>query len=64
MEKQAISADLVGLKFAPVPVKWSDNDVMLYALAVGATPEKDLEYVYEGKGPKAIPTYGVIPGMT
>ena len=64
MEKQAISADLVGLKFAPVPVNWSDNDVMLYALAVGATPEKDLDYVYEGKGPKAIPTYGVIPGMT
>ncbi len=51
MEKQAISADLVGLKFAPVPVKWSDNDVMLYALAVGATPEKDLDYLYEGKGP-------------
>lgn len=64
MEKQAISADLIGLRFDPVPVQWSDKDVMLYALAVGATPDKDLDYVYEGKGPKTIPTYGVIPGMT
>jgi acyl dehydratase len=64
MTKQNISADLVGLKFDPVPVSWSDNDVMLYALGVGATPAEDLEFVYEGKGPKVIPTYGVIPGMT
>lgn len=64
MAKQPISADLIGLQFEPVPVNWTDNDVMLYALAVGATPDKDLDYVYEGKGPKTIPTYGVIPGMT
>ena len=51
MEKQPVSADLIGLKFDPVEVKWTDNDVMLYALAVGATPDKDLDYVYEGKGP-------------
>jgi acyl dehydratase len=64
MKKQPISGDLVGLKFDPVPVSWKDNDTMLYALAVGATPEQDLDFVYERKGPKVIPTYGVIPGMT
>ena len=64
MSKQAISNDLVGLKFDPVPVRWNDNDTMLYALAVGATPDHDLDFVYEGKGPKVVPTFGVIPGMT
>lgn len=64
MSKQAISNDLIGLKFDPVPVKWNDNDTMLYAVGVGCTPDEDLDFVYEGKGPKVIPTYGVIPGMT
>jgi acyl dehydratase len=58
-----ISSDLVGLTFAPVEFSWSSKDVMLYAVGVGAKPEGELEYVYEGKGPKVIPTYAVIPGM-
>ena len=64
MSKPAISNDIVGMKFPPVPVKWRDNDTMLYALAVGCNPEQHLDFVYEGKGPKVVPTYGVIPGMT
>jgi acyl dehydratase len=64
MAKQAINPDLVGLEFDPVPVSWNDNDTMLYALGVGCTPDDDLDFVYEGKGPKVLPTYGVIPGMT
>ena len=64
MEKSPVSTDLVGMTFDPVPVSWNDNDTMLYALAVGATPDNDLEFVYEGKGPRVIPTFGVIPGMT
>ena len=64
MEKQPISNDIIGMKFDPVPVNWTDNDTMLYAVAVGCTPDEDLDFVYEGKGPKVIPTYGVIPGMT
>jgi len=58
-----ISSDLVGLTFAPVEFSWSSKDVMLYAVGVGAKPDGELEYVYEGKGPKVIPTYAVIPGM-
>jgi acyl dehydratase len=58
-----ISNDLVGVTFDPVPFKWDSKDVMLYAVGVGAKPEGELEFVFEGKGPKVIPTYAVIPGM-
>jgi len=60
---KAISKDLVGLTFEPVPFAWDAKDVMLYAVGVGAKPEGELEFVYEGKGPKVLPTYAVIPGM-
>ena len=61
MEK--ISTQLVGMAFESVAFEWTAKDVMLYALGVGAKPEHDLEYVYEGKGPRVLPTYAVIPGM-
>jgi acyl dehydratase len=58
-----ISSDLVGMTFEPVPFTWDAKDVMLYAVGVGAKPVGELEFVYEGKGPKVLPTYAVIPGM-
>lgn len=58
-----ISSDLVGLTFAPVEFSWDTKDVMLYAVGVGAKPEGELEFVFEGKGPKVLPTFAVIPGM-
>jgi acyl dehydratase len=58
-----ISSNLVGMTFEPVPFSWEPKDVMLYAVGVGAKPEGELEFVYEGKGPKVLPTYAVIPGM-
>ena len=60
---KAISSDLVGMTFEPVPFKWDSKDTMLYAVGVGAKPEGELEFVFEGKGPKVLPTYAVIPGM-
>lgn len=42
---------------------WDSKDVMLYALGVGARPYDDLEFLFEGKGPKVLPTWAVIPGM-
>ena len=62
MSKQ-ISSDLVGMTFEPVEFTWDSKDVMLYAVGVGAKPEGELEFVYEGKGPRVLPTYAVIPGM-
>lgn len=61
MEK--ISSKLVGMTFEPAAFEWTAKDVMLYALGVGAKPERDLDYVFEGKGPRVLPTYAVIPGM-
>src|SRR5512139_2915510 len=58
-----ISKDLVGMSFEPVPFSWTSKDVILYALGVGAKPDGELDFVYEGKGPKVLPTFAVIPGM-
>lgn len=60
---EKISSDLVGMTFDPIPWEWNSKDTMLYALGVGCVPEKELEFVYEGKGPKVLPTFGVIAGM-
>ncbi len=58
-----ISPDIVGKTFDPIPVSWDQRDAILYALGVGAKPADQLDFVYEGRGPKVLPTYGVIPGM-
>jgi len=63
MSQRKISSDLVGMTFAPVTFSWTWKEVILYALGVGAKPEGDLDYVFEGKGPKVLPTFAVIPGM-
>jgi len=59
----AISSKLVGMTFEPVEFTWDSKDVMLYAVGVGAKPEGELDFVYEGKGPRVLPTFAVIPGM-
>lgn len=60
---EAISSRLVGMTFDPVTVEWTEKDVMLYALGVGCKPECDLDYIYEGRGPRVLPTYAVIPAF-
>lgn len=64
MTRKPISSDLVGLEFPVTTQTWSSKDTMLYALGVGARPAEDLDYIYEGRGPKVLPTYAVIPGGT
>jgi len=63
MVAETISADLVGTVFEPITTSWSKKDTILYALGVGAKPEDELEYLYEGKGPLVLPTYAVIPAL-
>jgi len=60
---QPISADLVGLSTDPIDITWNEKDVQLYALAVGCKPEHELDFVYEARGPKVLPTFAVIPGL-
>ena len=60
---QPISQELVGLQTNPVDIKWSEKDVQLYALAVGCKPADELDFLYEAKGPKVLPTFSVISGL-
>ncbi|MDF1821290.1 MAG: MaoC/PaaZ C-terminal domain-containing protein [Alcanivoracaceae bacterium] len=60
---QPISTDLVGQAYDPVAVGWQDFDVQLYALGVGCKPEAELDFLYENRGPKVLPTFAVIPSM-
>ena len=43
---------------------WTDRETMLYALSVGVCRDPmnldELAFVYEGKGPKVLPTYPVV----
>ncbi len=63
MAQKEISSDLVGMEFDASEVSWKADDTQLYALAVGAKPDEELDFVYENKGPKVLPTFGVIPGI-
>jgi acyl dehydratase len=63
MNKLPINGDLVGLETAPITHTWTERDTMLYALGVGCRPPDDLDFVYEGRGPKVLPTFAVIPGL-
>jgi acyl dehydratase len=58
-----ISSELLGITFDPMPVEWDSSKVQLYAVAVGAKPPQELDFLYEGRGPKVLPTFGVVPGM-
>ena len=44
----------------PVSFSYDWKTVALYALAVGATHE-ELDYLYEARGPRVLPTFAVIP---
>jgi hypothetical protein len=59
----ALNSEIIGMKLNDVESSWQPKDKILYALGVGAHPEGELEYVYEGKGPKVLPTFGVIAGL-
>lgn len=63
MTRTSLSTDMVGIEFEPTQVRWDEKDVMLYALGVGARSDAELDFLYEGRGPKVLPTFGVIPGM-
>jgi acyl dehydratase len=51
---------LVGKPSAPTFFEYSWKDVVLYALGVGAKQE-ELDYLYEGRGPKVLPSFAVVP---
>jgi acyl dehydratase len=59
----AIKMDLVGKTSDPVSFTYTWKDTVLYALGVGAKVD-ELDFLYEGRGPKVLPTFAVVPSFT
>src|SRR6478736_4392105 len=55
-----LDTSTVGFETEPYSFSYDWKTVALYALAVGATPA-ELDYLYEGRGPRVLPTFAVIP---
>jgi len=58
----AFDFDVVGKTGEPSDYTYTWKDLVLYALGIGArTPE--LDYLYEGRGPRVYPSFAVIPAF-
>src|SRR4051794_2243730 len=53
-----LNLSAVGFTTAPHTVVYDWKTVVLYALGIGAQKD-ELDYLYEGRGPKVYPTFGV-----
>src|SRR5258708_24123408 len=56
----ALDLSLVGKPGPPQTFSYSWKDTVLYALGVGATRD-ELDYLYEGRGPRVLPSFAVVP---
>ena len=56
----ALKPETVGYETQEHVFEYDWEKTALYALGVGATRD-ELDYLYEGRGPKVLPTYAVIP---
>jgi len=55
----ALDLSLVGKPGPPSTWQYAWKDVVLYALGVGARRD-ELDYLYEGRGPKVLPSFAVV----
>ena len=58
----ALDLSTVGFTSAPSHFTYDWKTVVLYALGIGAKRD-ELEYVFEGRGPRVYPTFAVCPVM-
>jgi acyl dehydratase len=58
----ALNMDLVGTPLQAIEHDYTWRDAVLYALGVGATAD-ELDFLYEGRGPKVLPTFAVVPAF-
>ena len=56
----ALDLSIIGQESEPQQFSYTWKDVVLYALGIGAKKE-ELDYLYEGRGPKVIPSFAVVP---
>ena len=59
IQPKPLGPDAVGLELPEMSFEYTDRDVILYALGVGAT---ELDFVYE-RSLKTLPSYAVIPAF-
>lgn len=57
----AVDPKCVGAESSTFTLQYDWRTLALYALGVGAT-RNELDFVYEARGPKVLPTFGVVPG--
>ena len=55
-----LDLSLVGQPTKPETWNYSWKDAVLYALGIGAKKD-ELDYLYEGRGPKVYPSFAVVP---
>lgn len=56
----ALDLSTVDKPGTPTAFSYTWKDVALYALGIGAKKD-ELDYLYEGRGPKVIPSFAVVP---
>src|SRR2546428_7408413 len=59
IQPKPLGPDAVGLQLPAMTFEYTDRDVILYALGIGAT---ELDFVYE-RNLKTLPTFAVIPAF-
>ena len=57
----AIDTHSLGYETPPIDFEYGWRDTVMYALGVGASADAELDYLYEGRGPKVLPTFGTVP---
>src|SRR5262245_25580757 len=57
----AVDPNCVGAESPSFTLRYDWKTLVVYALGVGATRD-ELDFVYEARGPKVLPTFGVVPG--
>lgn len=58
----SLDPSIVGRQTPPRELSYTYRDVVLYALGIGAKTD-ELDYLYEGRGPKVYPTFAVVPAF-
>lgn len=56
-----IDKESLGYETPAIEFGYTWRDIVMYALGVGATPDAELDFLYEGRGPQVLPTFCTIP---
>jgi acyl dehydratase len=56
----ALDLSLAGVPAPATRLDYTWKDTVLYALGIGA-PREELDYLYEGRGPRVFPSFAVVP---